>query len=126
MCSRHGTDALYFFMLAILVLLLATNLFLDNAVISVLAMVLFAFTVFRAFSKDKKKRQSENLRFLVLTGKIKAPFLLIYNKYKLRDEYEFIRCKNCRGIVAVRRAENLQKTSCLRCGSEVSVPKKRG
>ena len=125
MSSRHGTDALYFFMLATLVALLVLNLFLDNMIISVLAIVLLVFTVFRAFSKDKKKRQAENMFFLVLLGKVKAPIILLYNKHKFRNEYEFVRCKKCRGIVAIRLADDEPKAICPRCKAEVFKEKKK-
>ena len=125
MLSRHGTDALYFFMLAVLILVLVINLFTDSIILTVISIVLLVLTVLRAFSTDKKKRQAENERFLTLSGKVKAPFLYAYNRRKYRKEYTFVRCKKCKGIIAVPSTEEPARVICVRCKTEQAFKREK-
>ena len=80
--GRYGIDELYKFLLILCFIILIINLFINNLVLRIIEYVIFAFTIYRCLSKDKRRRSIENRRYLDLKNKIVKYYLFQNRKYK--------------------------------------------
>ena len=95
--GRYGTDALYYFLFAIALLLLVINVFVGSFVASLIlygvAASLLVWGAFRSFSRNINRRRRENEVFTGLFRKVFSPFVLAKNKFRDRKTHKYIRCK---------------------------------
>ncbi len=122
--QRYGIDNLYFFLLAVLFLLLFINFSLDSALVMIVALALFVYMIYRVMSLDHKSRRRENDRYMKISGKVKAPVIRLINMYKLRNVYTFSKCKSCSSVIYAPKENAFTKVVCPRCGREVIVKRK--
>ena len=115
MQGRRGVDELA---IASLVLGLVFALFgtgFRSLLLYLLGYACEIYAIFRMFSKNVGKRAEENRKFLAHVkqrkGKIKAFFLRI----KLRKQYKYFRCPECRTLMRVNRGRGEVEITCPKC-----------
>lgn len=121
MQGRNGADRLFYILTIAYIVLMFVNLFVHSLVLYLVGIALFAFAVFRFFSRDLSKRQRENEAatrgYYGAVGRI--------DKAKKRSEQNkthcFKRCPNCGKTLRLPRVKGKHNTRCPSCGCEFSV-----
>lgn len=116
MKERYGFDILnliiFYFSIGISII----NLFKKSNVLSVISLILLLIVFFRAFSKNKRKRAMEQIKFFNFFSPIYAKLL----KFKSKDlkNYKYFKCKNCKKELRVPRGKGKLKVTCPNCKHE--------
>ncbi|MCI5997961.1 MAG: hypothetical protein PT934_05015 [Peptoniphilaceae bacterium] len=116
MKERYGFDILnliiFYFSIGISII----NLFKKSNVLSVTSLILLLIVFLRAFSKNKRKRAMEQIKFFNFFSPIYAKLL----KFKSKDlkNYKYFKCKNCKKELRVPRGKGKIKITCPNCKHE--------
>ena len=124
MIGRHGIDRLYHFLLAICFILIAINLFVPTPysyIISFVESGLFAYTIFRVFSKNIYKRQQENERFIKFIDKPKKFFNLQKCKRRDKKTHVYKKCPSCKNNLRLPRQKGEHTVVCPCCKNRFDV-----
>lgn len=124
MIGRHGIDRLYHFLLAICFILIAINLFVPTPysyIISFVESGLFAFAIFRVFSKNIYKRQQENERFIKFIDKPKKFFNLQKCKRRDKKTHVYKKCPSCKNNLRLPRQKGEHTVVCPCCKNRFDV-----
>lgn len=121
MQGRNGADRLFYILTIAYVALMFLNIFLHSFIVYIIGIVLFAFAIFRYFSRNLVKRSKENeaatLHYYRAKGKI--------DKAKRRSQQNkthcFKRCPNCGKTLRLPRVKGKHNTRCPACGCEFAV-----
>ena len=118
MYGRYGIDELYKFLLRISFILIIINLFVKSKIISLIALLLMYYIIFRALSKNINTRRKENRLFLKYKNKITNIFKISYNKDK---EHIYKKCRYCKTILKLPLPEKIgiKKSKCPGCGKRI-------
>lgn len=116
MYGRYGTDALNITLMGLYLLLSLLSRLLRSRLLSFLALVCLVFVVMRMFSRNIRKRQQENARFMDAVG----PALRRYNAQRCRrrdKEHCYFRCPNCGQQLRVPKGKGKIRITCRSCGA---------
>lgn len=118
MIGRYGTDSLNQFMsivaIAMFVLCLVTGLDLFYAI----AVVLWAYTIFRMMSRNISKRTAENYRFYNAKSAMNNTIAQKKREFGTRKQYHYYRCPQCSQKLRVPRGRGKIQISCPKCGKQ--------
>ena len=116
MQGRHGTDNLGMFTLitGLVCSLLAS--FTGIALLSLIGMALYIWTVFRMLSRINEKRWAENRKYIEFTSNWKTKISQFIRRIKNRRDYRYFKCPNCKVLMRARRGGGELDISCFRCG----------
>lgn len=122
MNGRYGPDALFRFQvgIALVLELLAIPLRRHAGLYSLInygAFALLVWAVFRALSRNVKKRYLENLHFLERFGKISRRSRINKEKFSQRKEYKFFVCPTCKTNLRVPKGKGEVYITCAKCGN---------
>ena len=123
--GRYGTDELYKFLLILCLIILIINLFINNLVLRIIEYVIFAFTIYRCLSKDKRRRSIENRRYLELKNKIVKYYLFQKRKYKDRNTHMYKKCPKCHQRVRLPLKKGKHTVKCPSCSNKFDVTCRR-
>ena len=84
--------------------------------LSLAGFLLYAWSLFRMFSRNRVKRFAENQKYLNLRYKVTGWFGLQRDCLRQRKEYAFFRCPSCHQMVRVPRGKGKIRITCRRCG----------
>lgn len=126
MAGRYGSDELYWFSFAVLVLLSVVNLFAHQFWLWLAESLVLVLLLFRFFSRNIGRRQTENRSFLRLVRKVERFFKQTYHKisrfFKLqrqkwrdRKTHVFRKCPHCRAVLRLPKIKGPHHLSCPRC-----------
>ena len=119
--GRYGIDELYKFLLILCFIILIINLFINNLVLRIIEYVIFAFTIYRCLSKDKRRRSIENRRYLDLKNRIVKYYLFQKRKYKDRNTHMYKKCPKCHQRVRLPLKKGKHTVKCPNCGNRFDV-----
>lgn len=91
MKDRYGIDHLYMFLFTLYFILIIINMFINSFVITILELIIIIIMFFRMFSKNKYKRNREEMTYL----KLKNNIINFFKKPKDK-EHIYRRCKKCK------------------------------
>ncbi len=119
MIGRHGVDQLS---LALLYLGIALNLlalipYLGGLTLAALAVIIFA--VYRVYSKNNAKRYRENAWFLQRFGDVPRKARQLFTRLKNRRKYLYFDCPQCHAKLRLPRGAGNVTVTCGRCGHKV-------
>ena len=115
MGGRHGTDQLSMALLWIgLGLYVAATLF-GLSFLSLPALAIYAFSIFRVFSRNNAKRYEENRRFLQWKGNILKKKKQATTRFQNRKEYKYFKCPGCKAWLRLPRGAGVATVTCGRC-----------
>lgn len=114
MQGRYGVDKLNTHALYLVILLLIINIFFNNIIIMIIGYVLWAFIIYRMFSRQIYKRYNENEKYLQLIKPITQFFNL--QKKRMSDrQNKYYRCPNCKQMVRVPKGRGKIIVTCPKC-----------
>ena len=93
-----------------------------NIVLRVIALLLLAAVLFRAFSHDYERRVRENQQFMALVQKPVSWFKRLRSRWENRDTKAYVRCPKCHKQFALPKGKGKLRATCPYCG-EKSVHK---
>lgn len=117
MYGRYGIDKLYFFLLAVYLLLAVLNLFLRSPLVSVLGTGVIVFMFFRVFSRNIYRRRAENEKFLRMWNRIKKHIKLTTRRIREIRTHRYRRCPSCSVMLRLPRRSGRHMVKCPRCGN---------
>lgn len=124
--GRYGMDKMGTVLSVIAIVLwlvsaLLRRLVRVSLVISLLALVLYAYVLFRALSRNIVKRSAENRAFCRLTAPIGSFFTLQRDRIRDRRHHVYRRCPRCRAILRLPRRAGKHDVRCPKCQNGFSV-----
>lgn len=122
MQGRYGNDRFNNFLYIVFIALWVVNIFVWNRaaslVIDLLMLVVIAYTLFRALSRNINKRSMENRTFSQIFDSVKNWFVLLQKKFRDRKEFRYLKCPICKAQLRVKNKKGNHVVRCPRCGSE--------
>lgn len=113
MYGRNGLDQFSLALLITYSVFALVNVFARTLIISVLALGIAFYTLYRILSRNIIKRQSENRWFLGIWGKAKKS-LLIRRISEIRTR-RFRTCKNCKTVLRLPIKSGKHNVTCPKC-----------
>ena len=95
--------------------------FIVRTVFFVVSLVLVVYAVYRPFSKNVWKRDSENRKFTVLLKKIKGELVLFGRRIKYGKVSVFRKCPRCKAVIRFPRKKGEHMAKCPACGEKFRV-----
>lgn len=120
MQGRYGPDQLGNVTLYLGLGLTILDLFLKTGILGSVGMVLYFYTIFRMFSRNRGKRMIENQKYLALSGNIRTKTRQFIQRQKNRREYKYFKCPHCRTLLRLTRGCGQVHVTCARCKHEFS------
>lgn len=138
MNGRHGADDLTYLLGGVGMVLALIGSLAVQRWLGVLALIVIAVALWRAFSTNHEARERENATYLEILGKIpvigqfatgskasagKADFArakrTAQKMWNGRKDTMYFRCKNCGQILSVPRGKGRIRVTCPKCGTQV-------
>ena len=119
--GRYGIDELYKFLFILFWIIAILGIFLRNPIIYLLEMLICIFMIYRLFSRDIYKRQSENMKYLKLRDKVKEKIKLQKRKWNDRKTHIYRRCPNCKAEIRLPRKKGKHVCTCPSCKKDFDV-----
>lgn len=116
MKDRYGGDLLNGILAYLGLEIAIINFFRKSTVLSFVSMSLIAVVIFRAFSKNKRQRAIEQVKFFNFISPIYSRLLKFKNKD--RKNYKYFKCSNCKKELRVPKGKGKIKVKCPNCGHE--------
>lgn len=121
--GRNGMDDLARHLYYVGLALLIISLFDRTGPVSLLAMVVLIYALFRAFSRKVDKRQAENAAYMQKTAGIRKKVEQTRLRFSERKQYRFVKCK-CGVILRVKRGQGVKEIVCPKCREHMTVDTK--
>ena len=102
MRGRYGMDNLYYFLIALIFVLMIIYTFTRKTIFYVIELVLFIIVMFRTFSRNYNARRKENELYLSLTKPVRSFFSLFKRRVRDRNSYRYRKCPKCGKTFEVR------------------------
>ena len=118
MQGRYGADNLGMFTLVMGLVISLAGSFSGIFLLSVAGLILYIYTLFRMFSRNREKRLAENRKYLALTGGIKTKTRQFFKRLKNRKEYKYFRCPECKVLLRLKRGTGEKDITCVRCNHQ--------
>jgi hypothetical protein len=115
MANRNGVDPLSVVLVwggLIIYLLSAIG---SSTLLGMLSFVIYAYTIFRIFSRNREKRAQENRRYLALKTKYSTELKQARTRFKNRKQYKYFRCPNCKAWHKLPHNAGVVTVTCGRC-----------
>ena len=116
MKDRYGTDKLNNIILYFAIGFSVVNLFKKNIYFNLISTALLFICLFRAFSKNKRKRAMEQIKFFNAISPFYAKLLKFASKD--RKNYIYFKCKNCKKELRIPRGKGKIQVICPNCKHE--------
>ena len=121
MAGRYGTDRLYHFLIVICFVLIVVNLFARSFIISLVELVILAYSAFRVLSRNIYKRQQENLKFIKLIDKPTKFYNLQKCKMRDRKTHVYKKCPSCKNNLRLPKQKGKHTVVCPCCKHRFDV-----
>lgn len=120
MANRYGADKLYQTTIWVCLFLVIASVFLKRFplayyIVTGIETLLFAWAIWRFFSKNIVKRQRENYRFLQLCGGVRKWGRLQKNKRRDRKVAVYRKCPHCKAVLRLPKQKGKHSARCPRC-----------
>ncbi len=116
MKDRYGGDVLNNIIIYLSLGFAIVNLFKKSDILAITSLILFSVAMFRMFSKNKRKRAMEQVKFFNLISPIYSRLLKFSSKD--RKNYKYFKCKNCRQELRIPKGKGKIKVICPHCKHE--------
>ena len=121
MMGRNGIDAFGKFIFWLWLALLIANLFLESWVIAIIESMVAIYSIFRYMSRNIYKRQRENQFYIKIRDKIKAPFVMMKNRWRDRKTHVYKKCPSCKSTLRLPKMPGEHTVRCPRCSHRFDV-----
>lgn len=120
MYGRHGYDELSRAMSVTALICLLVALFSGWQVFSLIALVLWIWSLFRSYSRNNSKRQMERQAYLRFTGRIKGWFSAKKRAWAERKTHRYFKCPNCKKTLRVPKGKGKIRITCPECKTQIT------
>lgn len=117
MQGRYGMDYLGRFTIILGLAAIILSMFINSAILSILAWACIIYAYFRMFSRNIYKRSSENQAFLTKTYKIRCFFARQKNMMAQRKTHHIYKCPTCKQKIRVPRGKGRIEIRCPKCNT---------
>ena len=115
MRGRNGVDQLAIFSFIVSVILQLLSSILGSSVMMLVSLGLYAWTLFRVFSKKSVKRAEENTKFVTGWGNLKTKARQWFTRIKNIRQYKYFKCPQCKALLRLTRGQGVKDVCCPRC-----------
>ncbi|RKM59776.1 hypothetical protein D6855_08280 [Butyrivibrio sp. CB08] len=113
--GRNGFDNLARLCYGLSMILLVVNIFASSVIIYFTWIGLFAYSMFRTFSKNITKRYAENKKYLEMTNGIRKRAGLVKLQWRDRKTSRYYICKSCHQQIRVPKGKGRIEIRCPKC-----------
>lgn len=121
MYGRNGADQLYSALSIVLLLLLVVQLFVRHWLLMLAELLLLAYLLFRAFSKNVAQRRKENAAFLRFFRKPAGFWKLKRSQWRDRKTHIYRKCPDCKNNLRLPKIKGAHTVSCPVCKRRFDV-----
>ena len=121
----YGNDLLSKVLIFTCLGLAVLNLFLRLVIIQIIEYALLIYFLYRLFSKNIAKRQSENAKLLSFINKLKGKKEFIKRKQREKETHIYKTCPHCSVTLRLKRIKGEHNVICPRCKNSFSVKVRR-
>jgi hypothetical protein len=118
MAGRRGADLLTFVLLIFAIVLSRIAFYTRSVPVYVLFLVLFAWCVFRFFSRNLSRRAAENEMLLRLLRPLGRRISSARRRRQDRQYHRFFKCPHCKERLRVPKGKGKIVITCPKCGTE--------
>lgn len=119
MQGRRGADTFSNFLVVAGIVLLFASLIPGLDLLSWVALIVLAYSLFRSYSKNIAARDRENATFEPHRGEARAKQLsLMRKKWTNRKTTRYFKCKGCGQVLSVPRGKGTLRVVCPKCKTE--------
>ncbi len=118
MMGRYGMDAFSKFLMIVWMILWGVNLFVNNAILSLLSLGLLFYMYYRMFSRNIQKRYQENIKYLNIKNKIVSKLRSEKSIMKQRKTHHIYKCPTCKQKIRIPRGKGRICITCPKCKTE--------
>lgn len=119
MQGRYGIDELTKMLNILGIVLLLLSLIRPLRFLSLAALVLIGFNLFRMTSRNIPKRLEERQKYLLFLSRIRPFFTVIRLNIKDRGTHKYFLCKDCRKVLRVPKGKGRIEIRCPECGKKL-------
>lgn len=118
MLGRYGVDAFSKFLLVVVLIFWALDLFIDSRILYSWSLLLIVYAYFRMFSKNHAQRYQENVKYLEIKNKVLAKFKLEKSHMEQRKTHHIYKCPTCKQKIRIPRGKGRICITCPKCKTE--------
>lgn len=118
MIGRYGVDAFSKFLLVVVLIFWALDLFIDSKILYYWSLLLIIYAYFRMFSKNCAKRYQENVKYLEIKSKVLARFKSEKSHMEQRKTHHIYKCPTCKQKIRIPRGKGRICITCPKCKTE--------
>lgn len=122
MRGRYGVDQLSNGLVFLFLILILIGMITNNAIFTWISLIPMGLSYYRMFSKNFSKRYNENRIYTNvmspvynLMDKIKGFFNRKIKRFKVRKEFKYFKCPNCKQELRVPRGRGEITVTCPKC-----------
>ncbi len=115
MNGRNGPDELGVSVTMLAVVMLLLNIFVQTFVLSIIALLLIGYSVWRLLSRDVESRETENVVFLDFVSPVMPWFRNPGGAMTELRDYKHLACPECGQRVRVPRKKGKIRITCPKC-----------
>ena len=115
MAGRHGTDELSLALLIFGLVASVFSSFTGAALLSLLGMAAYIWSLFRLFSRNNEKRYAENQKYLEMKKKFTEGTKQFFVRLKNSRQYKYFKCPQCHSRLRLPRKVGEVTVTCGKC-----------
>ena len=120
MQGRRGADTFSNFLVVAGIVLLFASLIPGLDLLSWVALIVLAYSLFRSYSKNIAARDRENATFERIVEKPRKQLSLMRKKWTNRKTTRYFKCKGCGQVLSVPRGKGTLRVVCPKCKTETT------
>ncbi len=121
MSGRNGFDQLALATLITSLLLQLIGSFMGSILLFLLSLALYAWSLFRIFSRKSYKREEENRKFVMGWQTLKTKARQLFLRLKNSRQYKYFKCPQCHTLLRVNRGEGPKDVCCPKCQMRFTI-----
>ena len=115
MAGRHGADEFSLALLIFGLILSILSSFTGFALLSLLGMAAYIWSIFRMFSRNTAKRSAENQKYLSAWTNFKNSTRQFWVRLKNSRNYKYFKCPQCHSRLRLPRKVGEVTVTCGKC-----------
>lgn len=121
MQGRNGMDTLGQCALGAGIVLTVLDFVLGGTALSVAALALLAYALFRCYSRNIAARALENARFESWARQPRAALARLRGRWTSRKAVKYLKCPQCGQSLSVPRGKGTLRVTCPKCRAQTTV-----
>jgi LSD1 subclass zinc finger protein len=115
LADRHGQDDLGKYLVGAALALCLVSMFAARAILYPASLVIFAYAIFRALSKNEAARGRELRWFLRAKSSVAGGAKARLRQFRERGTHSYYKCPNCRNTLRVPKVRGRIEIRCPQC-----------